>query len=211
MRRNQPAVSPSNWISDATAFAPTLAVIPRSEHQVQLSPRGSRRERLEQRRTAVDVLLVEQAQTIIIGTVSGSFASDLVDRLRLPPPVVAVLRERAPEAELIETARSWPAPAEPARRNVVRVVLAQPPLVIALARSFLIVGTRARRADGTRRCGTSRRPSSRRHRRERHGGLQRRMRIHRRHDGGIALVRAAERRRGRSLSGTFFTSHSIVS
>jgi hypothetical protein len=45
------------------AFARALAVIPRSEHQVQyLAARIFRRERLIQRRAAIDVFLIEQTR-----------------------------------------------------------------------------------------------------------------------------------------------------
>jgi len=77
---------------------------------------------------------------------------------------------------------------------VVRIARARPPLLVALARAFLVVDVSERAVLPERAVmePVIADPAVD-HRREGHGHFQRRVRMHHRHDGGVALVRAAER------------------
>ena len=183
--------------ADAAAFAPALAVIPRPEHEVQpLAARILRCERLEQRRAAVDVFLIEQSRRR-----SSSARSAVPSRAacRLPGSATTSRSSCAPRAHARSRADRDRAPSPVRRRSrragTCRTRRTHPTTICGRPCARLLVVRELERAELAERAVVEpvvAHPAID-HRRERHRDLQRRMRMHDRHDGRVALVRAAER------------------
>ena len=103
--------------ADAAALAAALAVVPRPEHEVhETAVWILRRERLVERRRAVDVLLVEQPADDQHRHRERLFREHAVHRLRLPPGVIGRVRgELAPESGCPRPREAATSPAEPPR------------------------------------------------------------------------------------------------
>ncbi len=184
-------------VADVAPRASAAAVIPRSHHEVDvLALRIFRSKRAIQRRTTVDIFLVEQSRNDQHWDLERLFRQQLVHRLVLPELVVRrMLREVAPEPGLLEAARRR----HRARRTGaqilnVSVTRSRPPLFGARARGFLSVDVVERRILPERSVvePVIAHPAID-HRRERHRNLQGRMRMHHRHHHRVSLIRAADR------------------
>ena len=181
---------------DAASLATPLPVIPGTEHEMNLLAfRILGCERLVKRWGAIDVFLVEEPADDHHRHGDRLFREQPVDRLLLPPGVISrVRRQLPPEAGLLQAVRSRHRPrGATAQPGVVTVVGFAPPL-LAAATCRLLVVSKLERALGAKSAVVEpvvAHPSVD-HGRERHGCLESRMRIHRRHDGRVAFVGAAD-------------------
>src|SRR5467141_2498816 len=93
-------------LADSTAFAPALAVIPRSQDKMHHLARGVlAREGLVESGAAVNIFLIKEARDDQHRHLKRLFGQQLVHRLVLPKEIVRwVGREVAPEAKLLEPA-----------------------------------------------------------------------------------------------------------
>ena len=177
------------------ALADLLPVIPRPEREVDhVVVRVLRLDRLVDGDRAVDVLLVPEARDQQHGHLQRLGSQDFVDRLPAPEGVVARMRhDLRPEAHLVQTAPPAKLPGRARlHEHVVVVEVARIPLRLRLARRLLLVDVG--------HILLAKRPIVEPivahppvdHRVHRHRDLQRRVRMHQRHQRQETVVGNAE-------------------
>ena len=170
-------------LADTAAFAPCLTVVPGSQNQMHhFARRVLARQRLIERGSAVNILLIEEAADDQHRHSQRLFGQQLVHGLFLPERIVGgVVRDGAPKAKLLESAGSrYGAGGTGSEVLIVGVANAGPPLLLGLPHRFLIVNVIK---GAVLPKGAVVKPvvpdPAVHHRREGHGHLERRVRMHR--------------------------------
>src|SRR5438552_14956499 len=130
------------YFADTAAFAPRLAVIPRSQNEMHHLAQGIlARQGLVESGAAVNILLIKEPGDDKHGHLNRLFGQQLVHRLVLPKGIVGrVVYKGAPEAKLLEPAGcGHGACGAGSQVLIISVATTGPPLLVALARPFLIV------------------------------------------------------------------------